>query len=120
MSNKIQIKKSTLAKQVEDGMKKDALAEHYGVKVAEMTRILKQAGLKIRKFHVPSYEFVDDTNEEGNKVTEQVVEQAEELQETTEEVLETEAIAEEVVETQEAETVQEQAPVASSNDWGTR
>ncbi len=116
MSSKIQIKKSTLAKQVEDGMKKDALAEHYGVKVAEMTRILKQAGLKIRKFHTPSYELVDDTEE----VTEEVIEQAEEVLETTEEVLETEAIAEEVVETQETETVQEQAPVASSNDWGTR
>jgi hypothetical protein len=57
---KVQIVKSFLAKQVNDGMKKDQLAEYYGLNISEMGRVLKQAGLKIRKFHTPNFELVEE------------------------------------------------------------
>ena len=62
----VEIKKSILAQQVEDGWKRSALAEHYGLPEAQMAQVLKDAGLKIRKFHAPKYQLVDDTTEEVN------------------------------------------------------
>ena len=56
----ISINVATLTKQVEEGMKKAALAEHYGIPVSQMTAALKQAGLKIRKFHAPAFVLVTD------------------------------------------------------------
>lgn len=56
----ISINVATLTKQVEEGMKKAALAEHYGIPVSQMTVALKQAGLKIRKFHAPAFVLVTD------------------------------------------------------------
>lgn len=54
---------SDLTTKVNEGWKKDALAEHYGLPVTQMTQLLKDAGLRIRKFHRPKYELVDDTVE---------------------------------------------------------
>ena len=56
----ISINVATLTKQVEEGMKKAALAEYYGIPVSQMTAALKQAGLKIRKFHAPAFVLVTD------------------------------------------------------------
>lgn len=56
----VKISLSTLRKQVEDGMKKKQLAEAYGISELQMGKVLKQAGLKIRKFHVPAFELVMD------------------------------------------------------------
>lgn len=56
----ISINVATLTKQVEEGMKKAALAEHYGIPVSQMTAALKQVGLKIRKFHAPAFVLVTD------------------------------------------------------------
>jgi hypothetical protein len=67
---KVQISKSVLAKQVEDGLKKEDLMAHYGLNAAQMTKVLQAAGLKIRKFHVPAFELIDDVVEEVAEVVE--------------------------------------------------
>lgn len=53
------ISKVELASMVESGTKKEAIAAHYGLNVAQTTKLLKSAGLKIRKFHAPSFTLVD-------------------------------------------------------------
>jgi uncharacterized lipoprotein len=60
MKNPVQINVSTLTQQVNDGMKKPQLAEFYGIPVSQMGLALKQAGLKIRKFHAPAFALVSD------------------------------------------------------------
>ena len=60
----VEIKKSVLTQQVQDGWKRKALAEHYGLPETQMAQVLRDAGLQIRKFHAPKYQFVDDTNSE--------------------------------------------------------
>ena len=60
----VEIKKSVLAQQVQEGWKRKALAEHYGLPEAQMAQVLRYAGLQIRKFHAPKYQLVDDTNSE--------------------------------------------------------
>ena len=65
----IEIKKSILAQQVQDGWKRKALAEHYGLPEAQMAQVLRDAGLQIRKFHAPKYQLVDDTIEVVEEVT---------------------------------------------------
>ena len=60
----VEIKKSVLAQQVQEGWKRKALAEHYGLPEAQMAQVLRDAGLQIRKFHAPKYQLVDDTNSE--------------------------------------------------------
>ena len=49
---------SKLKEQVEEGMKRKELAEYYGIAELQMAKALKSAGLKIRKFHLPSFEIV--------------------------------------------------------------
>ena len=49
---------SKLKEQVEEGMKRKELAEYYGIAELQMAKALKAAGLKIRKFHLPSFEIV--------------------------------------------------------------
>ena len=60
----VPIKKSILSAQVEGGMKKAALAAYYELPVAQITKVLKDAGLTIRKFHAPKYELEDDMTED--------------------------------------------------------
>lgn len=64
MKETVKINLNVLTQQVEEGMKKDALAKHYGISVVQMGKALKDAGLKIRKFHAPAFELV--TEEETN------------------------------------------------------
>ena len=49
---------SKLKEQVEEGMKRKELAEYYGIAEVQMAKALKSAGLRIRKFHLPSFEIV--------------------------------------------------------------
>lgn len=80
----ISINVATLTKQVEEGMKKAALAEHYGIPVSQMTAALKQAGLKIRKFHAPAFVLVTDdvaTEEIDNPATTEVADAPKEVAE---------------------------------------
>ena len=59
---KVKISLSVLTQQVNQGMKKAELTEYYGLKAAQMTKVLQAAGLKIRKFHAPVFELLDDTD----------------------------------------------------------
>ena len=54
----VSIDVTLLTQQVNDGMKKKELAKHYGISVLQMTKALKEAGLKIRKFHHPAFKLV--------------------------------------------------------------
>jgi len=64
MSEQVRITTSDLTQKVNEGWKKNQLAEHYGLPVAQMTKVLRDAGLRIRKFHNPKYVLVDDINQE--------------------------------------------------------
>jgi len=57
------IVKSELASLVEAGKKRAELAEMYGLSEVAMAQVLKQAGLKIRKFHAPKWVLVDEQEE---------------------------------------------------------
>lgn len=56
----VRISLELLTKQVEEGMKRKELAEYYGLPEMQMAKALKQAGLKIRRFHAPKFEFVEE------------------------------------------------------------
>lgn len=60
----VQISFSDLKQKVDSGWKKDQLAQHFGLPMAQMTKVLQQAGLQIRKFHRPKFELVMDENVE--------------------------------------------------------
>ena len=53
------ISKAELTAMVDAGHKKDAIASYYNLNVAQTTKLLKSAGLTIRKFHAPSFTLVD-------------------------------------------------------------
>ena len=55
LEGQVIINKEIIAAQVEAGWKKDVLAKHYELPVASITSILKTLGLKIRKFHKPTF-----------------------------------------------------------------
>ena len=99
----VPIKKSILSAQVEEGMKKAELAAHYELPVAQMTKVLKAAGLKIRKFHAPKFELEDDM-----EVLEEVHTDV-----NTDEELESLQHAHESIQQEEEliEEVQEEAPI---------
>lgn len=59
----VQVTLSDLKQKVEEGWKRDALAEHFGLPKQQMSALLKQAQLRIRKFHAPKFELIDDTVE---------------------------------------------------------
>jgi hypothetical protein len=63
-----QITKTELTNLVNQGKKKDEIATYYGLNVAETGRLLKQAGLTIKKVRKPTFTFVDDTNTTSNDV----------------------------------------------------
>lgn len=54
-----QISKAELTTMVNDGKKKEEIASYYGLNMAQTTKMLQAAGLKIRKFHKPSFTLVD-------------------------------------------------------------
>lgn len=56
----VKITKSDFTEKVNQGWKREQLQEHYGIKSSDVTAILKQLGLKIRKLHKPRFELVDD------------------------------------------------------------
>lgn len=55
----VQISKAALTKLVEEGKKKEEIASHFGLNNAQTTKLLKQAGLTIRKFHKPVFNLID-------------------------------------------------------------
>jgi hypothetical protein len=55
----VQINIATLTHQVNElGWKKDQIAAHYDLSMAQTTKLLQQAKLQIRKFHKPAFELI--------------------------------------------------------------
>ena len=114
-----QVKKSELTAMVNEGKKRNEIAAYYGLKEAQVAKLLKAAGLKIRKFHLPTFELVDDTVEETAQmmdipVTQEVLDMdptlaAEDVQVTEE------ATAEEV--TAQAEAITEEPAQVPGGGW---
>ena len=52
------ISKSALAAMVNEGKKKEEIATFYGLNIAQTTKLLKTAGLTIRKFHKPAFTLI--------------------------------------------------------------
>lgn len=69
----VPIVKTTLAEQVEAGMKKKELALHYGISVNQMTKALQACGLQIKKNHYPTFQLVDEAPAEPNPVADLTV-----------------------------------------------
>jgi uncharacterized protein (DUF433 family) len=93
-----QIRKSELVALVNEGKKRPEIAAHFGLKEAQVAKLLKAAGLKIRKFHLPTFQLVDDV---------------EEVQPTQEAVVVQEVLASEEVATMPAPEVTE----AAGHNW---
>lgn len=120
-----QVKKSELTAMVNEGKKRNEIAAHYGLKEAQVVKLLKAAGLKIRKFHLPTFELVDDTAEETVQmmdipVTQEVLYMNPDLAAEGVQVGETiqvtaEATAEEV--TAQAEAVTEEPAQVPGKGW---
>ena len=120
-----QVKKSELTAMVNEGKKRNEIAAYYGLKEAQVAKLLKAAGLKIRKFHLPTFELVDDTAEENAQmmdipVTQEVLDMNPDLAAEGVQVGETiqvnaEATAEEV--TAQAEAVTEEPAQVSGKGW---
>ena len=68
-----EVKLSVLKTQVEGGMKKAELAKYYELSETQVSKLLKKANLKIRKFHADKFNLVDDTQEIVAEVKEGVV-----------------------------------------------
>lgn len=120
-----QVKKSELTAMVNEGKKRNEIAAHYGLKEAQVAKLLKAAGLKIRKFHLPTFELVDDTAEETAQmmdipVTQEVLDMNPDLAAEGVQVGETiqvteEATAEEA--TAQAEAVTEEPAQVPGKGW---
>ena len=54
-----EVSKAKLTAMVDSGLKKEQIAECFGLNMAQTTKLLKSAGLKIRKFHAPAFTLVD-------------------------------------------------------------
>lgn len=54
-----QISKAELTRLVTEGKKKEEIASYYGLNNAQTSKLLQSAGLKIRKFHKPTFNLVD-------------------------------------------------------------
>ena len=114
-----QVKKSELTAMVNEGKKRNEIAAHYGLKEAQVAKLLKAAGLKIRKFHLPTFELVDDTAEETAQmmdipVTQEVLDMNPDLAAEGVQVT-AEAVTEEV--TAQAEAVTEEPAQVPGKGW---
>ncbi len=54
-----EVSKAKLTAMVDSGLKKEQIAECFGLNMAQTTKLLKSANLKIRKFHAPAFTLVD-------------------------------------------------------------
>lgn len=109
----VEVNPEIFAAQIQKGWKKDKLAKHYDLPATQIAGILTHLGLKIRKFHKPSFVIVSAT---------EVEETAEVQQENTDETADeveyqenenTEEVVEDIVnfEKHEEEQVSEQEDV---------
>ena len=55
-----EIKLSELTAYVQEGKKKEDIMEIYGLKSAQVTKLMQEAGLTFRKFHKPAFTLIRD------------------------------------------------------------
>lgn len=55
-----EIKLSELTAYVQEGKKKEDIMEIYGLKSAQVTKLMQEAGLTFRKFHRPAFTLIRD------------------------------------------------------------
>lgn len=60
MKPQIEISITKLTSQVNDGMRKKEISEYYNIPEFQVGKMLKQAGLKIRKIHEPAFVLISD------------------------------------------------------------
>lgn len=60
----VEIKLNELTEMVNNGAKKNQVADKYGLTMAATTRLLKEANLRIKKTHKPTYTLVNTINAE--------------------------------------------------------
>ena len=60
MKTQVEISITKLTSQVNDGMRKKEISEYYNIPEFQVGKMLKQAGLKIRKIHAPAFVLVND------------------------------------------------------------
>lgn len=61
-----EIKLSELRELVEAGKKLPELAEYFELNQAQVRKLLKEAGLQIRKFRTPAFVLVNDEETQGS------------------------------------------------------
>ena len=77
----VKIVLSELKEKVQNGAKRKALAEYYGISEVQMAKALKSAGLKIRNFHAPAFEIVlDETEDKAPEIQDIPFEEAGQIQ----------------------------------------
>lgn len=59
----IEIKKKELTEMVNNGAKKDEIAAKYNLTSAATARLLKEAGLKIKKTHKPTFKLIEEDSQ---------------------------------------------------------
>lgn len=74
----VEIKPSVLREQIEQGMKLDALAEHYGLPKTQMKKALQQLDLKIRRLHEPKFIIVEEDSHQNTPYLDSVSDEEEE------------------------------------------
>lgn len=57
----VKVSKKELTELVNQGKKKEELAEYYKIPTSEIVKLVKEAGLKFRKTRKRKSELVDDT-----------------------------------------------------------
>lgn len=62
-----------LTERISAGWKKKQLAEFYGLPITQMTKVLQQEGLRIRKTHYPKYVIVRRGEETPEEVIEETI-----------------------------------------------
>ena len=65
-----EIKMSELTAYVQEGKKKEDIMEIYGLKAAQVTKLMQQAKLTFRKFHKPTFVLVNDLEIKGENIPE--------------------------------------------------
>lgn len=59
-----EIRLSELTAYVQEGKKKEDIMEIYGLKSAQVTKLMQEAGLTFRKFHKPAFTLIRDVEVE--------------------------------------------------------
>lgn len=66
MQEAVKVSKSELTEMVNSGKKIEDIMSKYNLNKPNARKVLKMAGLKLKKTHYPKFELVDDSNSSVN------------------------------------------------------